>query len=157
MNTAKKQLVFTAGLPGAGKTTFLKSTEFAGFPVVDCDEIKKLHPDYDPKNPGLVHAWSQAEARRLQFRYMSENVSFVIDGTGTNIERYLGWFSEARELGYEVVVIYVKVKLETSLKRNAKRERVVPVDIIMQKAGIIDEAMDLLGSVADEFIVVNND
>jgi len=59
MNT----LVLMVGGSGSGKST-VRADRFNGLPVVDCDEIKKEHAGFDPKNPALVHEWSSAERRR---------------------------------------------------------------------------------------------
>lgn len=151
-----KQIIFTAGLPGAGKSTVISRTEYSGLPVVDCDVFKKLHPDYDPKNPSLVHEWSAIKARELQFELMSKGKSFILDGTGTNLEKYIKWFQEARELNYKIVVVYVKVDVATSIERNARRERSVALSVILDKAGVIDGCMKVLGSLADEYKIIEN-
>lgn len=152
-----KKLIFTAGLPGAGKSTVIKKSEYANLPCVDPDAIKESFEGYDPKHPEVFHEASKKLARQKQLRFLSDDVSFIMDGTGTNVEKYLTWFQEARELGYQIEVIYVKVSVATSIKRNANRERVVPTQIIMEKATVIETAMDLLGSVADKYTVINND
>lgn len=151
-----KVLVFTAGLPGAGKSTVIKKGEFKNLPIVDPDEIKKENPLYDVNNPSTTHEWSKMQARKRQLGYLSNEESFIMDGTGTNVEKYLRWFNEAREMGYKVVVLYVKVSVSTSIKRNAQRERTVPMDVILNKADVIDQSMNILGQVADEFLIVEN-
>ncbi len=156
-NNITKKIIFTGGLPGSGKSTVIGKSEFADLDVVDCDKFKKLHPQYDPKNPSLVHEWSTTEARKFHLELLSKEESFIVDGTGTNVEKYLRWFNEAREMGFEVVLVYVKVKMETSIKRNAIRERSVPVELITEKAEIIDDCMNILGSIADDFKVIEND
>lgn len=157
MTNKVKNIVFTAGLPGAGKSFIIKNSEFSNLPIVDCDEFKKLHKDYDPKNPSLVHDWSVKMARHQQFEYLGQGIDFIIDGTGTNVEKYLKWFQEARELGYTITVVYVKVKLSTSIKRNEKRDRSVPVELILEKAQVINQCMNILGSIADKYQIIEND
>jgi predicted ABC-type ATPase len=155
-STNKKQIIFTAGLPGAGKSTVLNNSIYNELKRVDCDEFKKSHPQYNPKAPELVHEWSVVKAREYQFSLLAKGESFIVDGTGTNIEKYIKWFQEGRELGFEIVVLYVKVDLATSIKRNQNRERSVPVTMILEKAAIIDDCMNVLGSVADKFEIVEN-
>lgn len=152
-----KQIILTAGLPGSGKTTTLKKSEYKDFPVVDPDEVKKTLPGYDPKNPHLVHTESLKRAREAHLMFLAMGTSFVVDGTGTNVEKYIGWINEAKELDYEVVLLYIKVKVATSLERNAQRERQVKVSVIREKALVINQSTKLLGSLCDKFIVVEND
>ena len=53
-----KKVVFMLGSPASGKSTVAKK-KYSDMVILDCDEIKKEHPDYDPKNPSLVHEWSR--------------------------------------------------------------------------------------------------
>jgi predicted kinase len=154
--TNQPTLILTAGLPGAGKSTYLK-TSGINLPVVDPDEEKKSHPDYDPKQPFLIHDWSKRKARQKHVEYLAAGVDFIVDGTGTNARKYAQYIREARELGYRVELHYVRVSVETSLMRNAKRERNVPVSVIMEKAAVIEETTAMIGSVCDEFVIVDND
>ena len=148
-------LHFTAGLPGAGKSTYINKVGLNTLPIVDPDQIKADHPDYDPKAPEVLHEWSKRQARLKQLSLMGQQESFVVDGTGTNVEKYLQWFQEAREVGYKIVVHYVKVPTSVAIERNRKRERTVPMDIIVQKSGVIDQSIEILSQYADETVVVD--
>lgn len=149
-------LIITAGLPAAGKSSYLKKANL-NLPIVDPDAIKETHPEYDPKKPELLHDWSTMEARKLHFKYLSEGRDFIVDGTGTNVEKYAQYIKEAKELGYTVELHYVKVSLGTSIERNAKRERTVPKEIILAKAGVIDTTTKMIGAICDKFVTVVND
>lgn len=155
-STPSPKMILTAGLPGAGKSTYLREAGI-DLPTVDPDEVKKSHPEYDPKDPAPLHEWSKKVARQQHLRFLSENISFVVDGTGTNVEKYVGYINEAKELGYEVELHYVKVSVQTSLERNAARERNVPNEVIMAKAGVIDQTTKVVGTVCDKFITIQND
>jgi len=152
-----KQLILTAGLPGAGKSTMLAKSKYKDLPMVDPDEVKKTLPGYDPLNPQLVHAESMKIAREMHLMLLAVGGSFVVDGTGTNVEKYIQWINEAKELDYEVILFYVKVDVETSLKRNSLRDRKVPEEVILEKAGVINQSTELLGLLCDEFIILKND
>lgn len=150
------KLILTAGLTGAGKSTYLKNQQI-NLPVANSDAFLESHPDYNPKQPELLHEWAKVENQKLIYKYLSEGIDFVIDGTGTNVERYAKYINDAKELGYEVECHYVKVSLATAINRNAKRERTVPVSVIYEKAGIIDMTVEVIGSMCDKFITFNND
>jgi len=152
-----KRLILTAGLPGAGKSTMLAQSEYADLPMVDPDEVKKTLPGYDPLNPQIVHAESMKIAREMHLMMLAVGGSFVVDGTGTNVEKYLQWINEARELDYEVILFYVKVDTTTAMLRNSLRDRKVPEEVILEKAGIINQSTELIGSLCDEFVVLKND
>lgn len=157
-NTQPKALL-TMGLPGAGKSHVL-STRYADFcqsaVMVDPDLIKQEKPDYDPKNPAVHHEWSKQEAKKRQMLAMVNGQNLVIDGTGTNVEKMVKQIRDLESMGYEVEVVYVRVKLTTSIQRNASRERTVPVEIIMEKHELISTAFEILSGYAN-VTVVNND
>lgn len=151
------KLILTAGLTGAGKTTVLKNLNLTDMQIANSDMFIESHPEYDPKKPELLHEWAKQENQKLIYRFMSNNEDFIIDGTGTNVERYAKYISDAKELGYTVELIYVQVKLETAIERNAKRSRTVPVSVIYKKAAIIEKTVAAIGAMCDEFRTINND
>jgi predicted kinase len=157
-NNMKPTLIITAGLPGAGKSTTISKSEFASLPVVDPDKEKEGMKGYDPKNISLeIHKESKRIARRKHLSFLANGESFIVDGTGTNVEKYIQYINEAKELGYEVILFYVEVSTKTSIERNAKRSRTVPVEIILEKSSIIGQSTKMIGSICDKFITVNND
>ncbi len=155
--TAK--MIFTMGLPGAGKSTVIRENRLAeGAMVIDPDAIKETHPDYDPKNPAALHDWS----KRITDLAFSEALAagegfFVIDGTGTNAEKMVRKIKEAQAAGFETVLLYVQVSLRTSLARNAARARNVPEEIVREKAQDIATSFEIVSRYADSIRVIVND
>lgn len=146
------------GLPGAGKSTILSNRyEMENYTLIDPDKIKEEKADYDPKNPDVYHAWSkqEQEIRTAQAVYNNENL--IIDGTGTNVELMYKRIKELQSKGYEVELLYVKVSLKTSLKRNSQRERNVPERVIYSKYETISIAFEILSDIADKISIVKND
>lgn len=150
-----KEVIFTMGLPGAGKSTVIKRIA-PEMPIVDSDLIKKSHPEYDPKQPELIHDWSTVEAQKLMYRMLGGYESFVVDGTGTNIEKYLQWFSDAKSAGFEVRVVFVDVNIQTAIERNAKRERSVPVEVIVEKSKTMNAAFEFYSTIVKTEKIDNN-
>lgn len=151
-----KKLVIMAGLPGSGKS-YVRSQKYAALEVIDCDEIKKGIEGYDPKNPGAVHQESKVlEQEKIYFELAMGN-SFVYDTTATNWAKLIKLIQDAKGLGYEIELCYVKVSLKTALYRNSKRERVVPEYIINEKFALLPVALEVLSGYVDNYIVVNND
>ena len=151
------KLILTAGLTGAGKSTIIRKIGLSEMLCANSDSILEAHPDYNPKRPELLHEWAKIENQKQIYKFMAEGSDFIIDGTGTNVERYAKYINDARELGYEIEMIYVQVKLETAIERNAKRERTVPVEVIYEKAAVIETTVQAIGSMCDKFVTINND
>lgn len=153
---ATKTIIFTAGAPGAGKG-YIIARDYAGLTVVDCDKHKQAHPDYDPKNPAALHAWSSEQATKEFFSMLAGDDSFVFDGTGTDTAKLANFMNQAQLAGFTTVVCYVKVSLATALKRNSERERTVPESMLREKYATIATAVEILAGYADELRVVGND
>ncbi len=161
MNTntnAQNEVVFLMGNPAAGKST-VATREFGGtHDFIDCDRFKASHPEYDPKNPAALHAWSAQQANQM-FQQVCQTGAgqWVLDGTGANVERLMNDIETAKAGGFNVRVFYVRCTLETSLRRNARRERVVPEEVVREKAAKVEASFEVIQRVVDTVIVVEND
>ena len=152
----KPTCIITIGMGGAGKTTVLNRL-FPNVTINDCDKWKVSHPDYDPKRPELVHEWSTIQQERERFQLLAKGETFAIDSTGKNIEKVARWINDAKLAGFNVHVLYVRVKVQTALARNAKRTRVVPLEVILEAAGMVETAYSVLSAYADSNEVIEND
>jgi len=156
-NTAAT-MTFMMGLPAAGKSTWRRANLVGN--VIDPDEVKETHADYDPKNPHPLHAWSKAITDAMFSAALVDVAGHhIIDGTGTNAEKMVRRIREASEAGYRTRLVFVKCTLETSLYRNAQRARNVPEDVVRQKAEDIATAYDIVSTMAPltEITTVDND
>ena len=158
MSNRENTVVFTMGLPAAGKSTWVAANLANTHTVLDPDAIKEGHSDYDPANPHTLHAWSQGvvEARWADALTAAAGL-WVVDGTGTNAEKMVRRITEARVAGYRVELVYVACSLETSLKRNAARTRVVPEQVVRAKALDIATSFRLVAPHADAFVTITTD
>lgn len=153
---SQKSLVIMVGSPASGKST-VRQSMFPHMQVVDCDDIKASHPDYDPKNPQKFHEWSRKVVEELLVRKVADGESFVYDGTGSSVDRYSSLIDNAHRNGYKVLMVHVIVSLATAIERNANRERVVPEAVVVKKYTQVANAANLLKSLVDELVVVNNE
>ena len=153
-----KKLIIMGGLPGSGKSTVAKRNNNFGTSIkVDCDELKKECDGYDPNHPELVHEASKKLEVEVLNKLLEGNESFLYDTTATNTKRIAALIKKAKANGFEVTFVYVKVTLETSLARNAQRERHVPEEIIYEKFGEITNAVRCYKTIVDNFLEVKND
>ncbi len=63
----------------------------------------------------------------------------------------------ARSAGMWVTLLYVRVTLETAMRRNARRERVVPLDTLSDYFHWAESAVEMVRPHADEVLIVEND
>ena len=142
------------GGPASGKTTVRKE-RLPDVTVIDCDTFKEAHPDYDPKNPAALHAWSSLEAPKAFYAALAGDEDFVFDGTGANAEKYVTFIGAARAAGWHTRILYVACELATALERNANRERVVDEDVVREKYSTIAASYEIVSRYVDEVVVVN--
>jgi predicted kinase len=150
-----KSAIFMMGLPASGKTSVAR-IRFPEYRFLDCDAIKATHPDYNPKNPELLHAWSKAQLEVEFAQTLADQVDFVFDGTGTAFTALIEKIRKAELQGYRTKLVYVTVPLRVSLERNAKRTRVVPEHILIEKAEGITIAFEIVSKEVSDIEVIDN-
>jgi predicted kinase len=160
--------IFTGGVPGSGKTTFLK--DYAPWLTkehifkIDADEIREMLPEYKGWNATATHKETQDIYRDL-LQDVSEGkpcrFDILWDGTMNKAENYLPLIGDLRKLGYQIFMIYVKVSWQKSrdrvLKRYQRTGRYVPMNVVDEanKAGI--KGFEQLKDKADGFILVDGE
>lgn len=73
--TPTPKVIIMIGGPGAGKS-FVIRRDFGDMDVLDSDQFKATHSDYDPKNPAALHAWSIEQLNRAFFAKVGSGESF---------------------------------------------------------------------------------
>ena len=144
-----------AGLPASGKS-FIRQQNFDNLSHIDCDEIKKSLPEYDPKNPTATPAKSKILEKQAIYNNLANGISFVYDTTATNTDNVIKLTKTAQSLGYKVTLCFVKCSLATSLYRNANRVRVVPENIILEKFSVMKTSIATIRNFIDEYIEIEN-
>lgn len=133
--------VFMIGLPGAGKSRIiydryerhLSSRQERTTVVVDLDREMAMHPEYDPRDPDRLYldaaqtaykwADSRAEAHFATSLSDPKLRRLVVDGTGTNLQRQIRRMALARQQGWFVKALYVRVPAKTAILRAQLRGR----------------------------------
>jgi predicted ABC-type ATPase len=160
-----KTVTLMMGGPASGKSSALHKNRgrdaanpgwYQGLPVIDCDEIKKTLPGYDPKNPGAVHAESSAAATAVFHVMLDGDQDFVFDGTGSNSDKYVTFAKAAHAKGWMVELFYVECDVETALIRNAKRERTVNEAMLIEKYSMIETSFEIVSGWVDSVVHVDN-
>lgn len=153
----EKEMIFMMGLPGSGKSTIAAELYGDTHSVLCADAIKESHPAYVPENAPALHMWSMEEYEKRFMQIVTGDGRWIIDGTGVNAEALVRRMTIASSFGFKIKLFYVKVSLQTALRRAATRERKVPEDIIKDKARNISTSFDICSQYADDVEVVSND
>lgn len=156
--SARKRVVFMAGLPGSGKSRVIEA--LGGDLVLDLDSEIANHPEYDGTssiyNSSSAYDWADGEIEKKFLAGMRNSTLIVVDGTGTKVSRRLNRVDLAKRFGFATTLLYVKVDLETALRRNAKRKRVVPLRVMQDYAAVIENAQERVRNAVDCYVEFDN-
>ena len=135
--------IFTAGLPGAGKTEFTIELlkELADKPVrIDMDEIATLIENYKPEIADRFRAGASAILARIYDEVIKNKIDFVFDGTFAQ-SRALENLDRALKHGYNVKIYYIHQSPELAWEFTKARELVEHRAI--DRAGFIETYLNL--------------
>lgn len=164
-SSRRRVAVFLAGMPGSGKSRVCRMA-YKDAQIIDLDEEIRKHPLYDGTEPPSkiyevpgVYDWANERVeKKFQESIRDSSIAtIVLDGTGTKVERRSSRIEAARSLGVWTILLYVKVSLETALRRNAKRDRVVPPHRLKEYQRRIEEAVRVESRLVDRYEIFDND
>ena len=156
------------GLPGSGKSSwindYVKLLQPMGmddpdsYELVSADDIRLVHPDYDPQNPELIHEECIRLAKERVFDIAKDGFNIVMDGGGINNSYIKNIVLKLKEMGYTIKVVFIDTPVEICIQRNLQRvnhgERFVKTSAIIDKAYRLVKSVELLKELADEFVTV---
>jgi dephospho-CoA kinase len=134
--------IFLAGGPGSGKSFMVGQTALTslGFKLINSDimfenALKKAGlsttPDDIASTAGQeIRGKSKTLVGKQLDLAINGRLGLVIDGTGKDFSKIQKQANMLKELGYSVAMIFVNTDLETSLARNAQRDRSLPEDMV---------------------------
>lgn len=156
------------GIPGAGKSTFMRSQlERGGFPqnafILDPDRTMNGIPGYREAltERGAEAAFAKFEmAARTQAyadfdQAIRQRQDVIVDMGGVrqeNLERV----RRLKDIGYGINVYYIVCLVDVAIKRMEGRERFTPVEMIRQRHKALQPLLPQYVELADRFEVFDN-
>lgn len=130
------ELIMLVGLPGSGKTTYLK-THPQNAVRLSLDDFRFLMTgrDFFPPFEPAAHAWLEQTGRYL----LSQGYSVLIDATSIKRNLRTKWIKLAHEYKFKTRAIWFDVPYHVCVERNAGRERKVPEDVIRRMSEDFEE------------------
>lgn len=161
-----KKFIFTVGLPGCGKTTYLEKHIDKSYSFVSADNIKMgWWMSYPDKTKNIMdqnsfmelhHEESIEEAGELVRDLMCKgNANIIMDGGGINNHYTMDIVQFAKEHGYRCKAIIFDTPIEVCLKRMESRDRKVPVSDIYKKYQMMPRCIEVIKKEVDEVEYVN--
>ena len=135
------RIVVLVGLPGSGKSTYLKRMGVGG---LSSDGIRKLLADDETDQ--TIHARVFETLRYLleQRLAIGRPVTYV-DATNLTPEERRPYLEMGRVWECEVEAVFFDVPLAVCLERNSRRHRVVPAEAMAKMAAKLVAADDRRG------------
>jgi len=137
------KIVITVGLPGSGKSTYLKRR---GLNAISSDEVRRLIAD-EPADQS-IHARVFATIRYLirQRLAVGRPVTYV-DATHLTRWERRPYIRLARRHGVTIDALFFDTPVEICIERNKRRERVVPEEairrmVLVMQAPVVEEGFD---------------
>ena len=127
---ALRRVVVLVGLPGSGKSTYVKPM---GSAVLSSDKIRKLLAD-DETDQSIHDRVFQTLRYVLRQRLAIGRPLTFIDATNLTPGERRPYVEIARESGADVEAVFFDVPIQVCLERNARRSRVVPADALREMA-----------------------
>ena len=154
------EFIFCCALPGAGKSTYLKSHYDNTYDIVSADEIKKILPGYDPENPEAVHEESVQRARSAIFAMCETPLGefkVILDGGGINNHYNVSIIEKVRETNPDakITCLFFDTPVEVCIERISHRERKVPISDIYRKNQQIIKCVNRYREMVDEFVRID--
>ena len=160
--------IFFAGSPGSGKTYVARKLAgvFQGLKQVNMDNIfkflmtqKKLSwkmpPEEEPEREKQRQRSKELITKQQQ-SYAEGGLGLLIDSTGRIYDTIARIKQELDDVGYETTMIFVNTDLQTALRRNKKRERTLPDELIHKNYEIIEQNLGRFQRLFDDVHIINN-
>ena len=121
------EVILLAGLPGAGKDTYIKK-HFADIPVISLDDIrreKRISPT-DKKANGKVIQEAKEKAKVM----LRKKMGFVWNATNVTAQMRSQLLQLFSSYGASVRIVYIEAPYSVLKNQNTKRETMVPGNVI---------------------------
>jgi predicted kinase len=128
---SKGVVVLAIGLPGSGKSSWLKRHNIT---PLSSDLLRALLFD-DPTEQRFQDLIFSNLRSMLKARLIARRPMNYVDATNLSPHERSGWIKLAQDYGYEVQAVFFDVPLEVCLARNQRRERKLPEDAMRRMAG----------------------
>lgn len=146
-----KSLIMVSGLPGSGKSTYLRShiKEYKNPVRIDSDETRRtMFGSYltFPKDMYIIYDHMIDIANDIYDKYKDKDLTIIMDSTFLDNYKKEHFLSRLRPFDYYELIIFKSTDLNFNFANNKKRikEKWVPEDVIIKMTKEIEPLSDIL-------------
>jgi predicted ABC-type ATPase len=160
-------LVILYGMPASGKSAVLK------YGLINLPNIQVLTSDKwtellaykekkdlsDPENTGELHrrVSPKFDVHRYNATHVRNRSNIVIEKIGSSYQKLLDLIVKSQADGFRIVLVWVKVDLQTSINANQTRNRRVPAKAIeISYKNTLQHFNQLVDKVEEAWIIDND-
>lgn len=158
---AEKQphITHMLGIPGAGKSTAVRSLDTANTVIVAFDAVMEALPQYrqmrDEQGIAEAFAYWEEAAREIGyeilFRALEGGYNIIMDHSGARADHVEILRHARQHIGYYVRIIALNTNIETASRRAQNRQRHVPMQYFHERAETLKALTPLYKAVADSY------
>lgn len=145
-------VIVLAGISGSGKSTWARA-QFPGAHVLSSDALRGVITDdesHQECSPDAFDVLGELAGLRLKYKRLA-----IVDATNLKVRARKPWLELARKHDVPAVIVWFDTPPEVAAKRQLKRERRVPVEVISRQArNLADLQRDLLSEPWDGVVRV---
>ncbi len=125
----QNELKIVCGIPGSGKSTWIKDHKRVKDIVISLDDIRKNifgTQFFKPSEP-----WVIAIAKSMVMMLQNQNKDLIIDSTNYNSSMRKTWINLVHS-GYKIILVHIDTPEDICLKRNKTRPKSdrVPYEVL---------------------------
>jgi len=114
-----------------------------------------MPPEEEPEREKQRQRSKELIAKQQQ-SYAEGGLGLLIDSTGRIYDTIARIKQELDDVGYETTMIFVNTDLQTALRRNKKRERTLPDDLIHKNFAVIEQNLGKFQRLFDDVHIITN-
>jgi adenylylsulfate kinase-like enzyme len=156
--------ILTGGLPGSGKTTYLRkeipSYSLKNFVIIDADAIREKLPEYK----GWNATNTQPELRDIIQQILAKIAdncpyNLVYDSSMSNLKFFKEFIKNLKVMNYEIYIVYLEISIKNAEKRAQDRYlssgRYVPYEFLNRVDSQGKKTFNSIKDEVDGYIMVD--
>lgn len=147
------------GIPGSGKSTFVKTLNHVNAIVVSFDSIMEALPQYQLDKERLGHTqafinWETVACEigyEILFRSIEGRCNIILDHSGARVDHLELLAYSKQYLGYTIHIVAMLVNTEIAILNAHLRERFVPLRYFYERTKMLNELLPRYKEIADDY------